>query len=136
MLEQVREAGAAGLFVRRTDVIPEVDRHHRQPVILGQDHVEAVRQRVFFEVDLGNVVRCRRARGFRHRRAVARHGTDDDQKDGEYWQSAKKLLLSHERPSALNHLTAFSSLMEAAAWDYWDRLPMSPQTAADIAANH
>ena len=46
VLEQVREPGAARLLVRRTDVIPEVHRHQRQPVILGQDHVEAVRQRV------------------------------------------------------------------------------------------
>ena len=29
-----------GRFVRRADVIPEVHRHHRQPVVLDEDHVE------------------------------------------------------------------------------------------------
>ena len=44
VLEEVREAGAARLLVGRADVIPEVHRDQRQPVILGQDDLEPVRQ--------------------------------------------------------------------------------------------
>ena len=49
VLEQVREAGAARLLVGRADVIPEVHGHQRQPMVLAEDHVETVRQRVFLE---------------------------------------------------------------------------------------
>ena len=45
VLEEVREAGAARLLVGGPDVIPEVDRDERQPVVLGQDHAQPVRQR-------------------------------------------------------------------------------------------
>ena len=44
--------GAAGLFVRRADVIPEVHGNHRHTLVAAQDHVEAVRQRVLLECDL------------------------------------------------------------------------------------
>ena len=59
VLEQVREARAARRLVRRPDVIPEVDAHERQPTIFGQDHLEAVRQRVFLDVELRNIARRR-----------------------------------------------------------------------------
>ncbi len=55
VLEQVGEAGSPRIFVRGTDVVPQVDRDERQPVIFGQDHFEAVRQRVFLELDRWNV---------------------------------------------------------------------------------
>src|SRR4051794_9166579 len=42
MLEQVRETGAAGLLVLGSDVVPQVDGHNRAPVILVDQHVEAV----------------------------------------------------------------------------------------------
>ena len=45
VLEQMREAGAAGQLVRRADAVPRVDRHDRHAVILVEDHVQAVRQR-------------------------------------------------------------------------------------------
>ena len=35
VLEEMREAGAAGCFVRGADVVPEIDGHQRQPVILA-----------------------------------------------------------------------------------------------------
>ena len=46
VLEQVREAGAAGHLVLRADVIPDVDRDNRAAVILVNQDVEAVRQSV------------------------------------------------------------------------------------------
>jgi hypothetical protein len=49
VLEEVREAGATGLLVRRADVIPEVDGHPRQPLVLAEDDIEAVGQRVLLE---------------------------------------------------------------------------------------
>ena len=55
VLEQVREAGAPRLLVRRADVVPEVHRDERQAVVLRQDHLEAVRQRVLLERDVRNV---------------------------------------------------------------------------------
>ena len=42
VLEQMREAGAAGAFVLRADVIPEVDGHQRRGVVLVEDDAEAV----------------------------------------------------------------------------------------------
>ncbi len=62
VLEQVGETGAPRLFVGRPDVIPEIHRDQRQPVILGEDHVEPVGQRVFFEVDFRDVARLLRRR--------------------------------------------------------------------------
>jgi hypothetical protein len=44
VLEQVREAGAAGLLVRRADVIPDVHRRHRHALVLVQDDREPVGQ--------------------------------------------------------------------------------------------
>ena len=55
VLEQMRETGAARLFVRRADVIPQVHGDHRQPLVPAQDHVEAVRQRVLLERELRDV---------------------------------------------------------------------------------
>jgi hypothetical protein len=36
MLEEVRKSGSAGLLIGGTDVIPEVNRHDRSGMILGQ----------------------------------------------------------------------------------------------------
>ncbi len=52
VLEQMRKPGAPRQFVRRTDVIPEVDRHQWQPVVFGENHLQAVLQLVFFESQL------------------------------------------------------------------------------------
>ena len=46
MLEQVRETGMSRMFVLRSDVVPDVDRDDRTPVILVQEHVESIAQRV------------------------------------------------------------------------------------------
>ena len=51
VLEQVREAGAPGGLVGRADVIPQVDGRQGQPVVLGEDHGQAVGQRVLLEGD-------------------------------------------------------------------------------------
>ena len=59
VLEQVREARAAGRLVRGADVIPDVDADERHAMILGEDHFEAVRQRVLLDVELRNVARRR-----------------------------------------------------------------------------
>ncbi len=60
VLEQVREAGPARGLVDRPDVIPEVHRHDRQPTVLAEDDLEAVRKRVLLELnprDLGRSLR-------------------------------------------------------------------------------
>ena len=46
VLEQVREAGAARPLVLGADVIPDVDRDDRAVVILVDDHVEPVGERL------------------------------------------------------------------------------------------
>jgi hypothetical protein len=57
VLEEVREAGAPGLFVRRSDVVPQVHGDDRQATILSEDDLEAVREHVFLELDPGDVAR-------------------------------------------------------------------------------
>ena len=59
MLEEVGEAAAAGKLVGGADVIPDVDRHLRQPVILAEDDRQAVAEDMLLELDL----RVRGARG-------------------------------------------------------------------------
>ena len=46
MLEEMGETGVSGLLVLRADVIPDVDGDDRTVVILVEEHVEAVRERV------------------------------------------------------------------------------------------
>ena len=69
VLEEVREAGAAGRLVHRADVVPDVHGDERQPLILGKDHLEAVGERVLLE---GNR-RQRRRRRFVLPASAARH---------------------------------------------------------------
>jgi hypothetical protein len=52
VLEQVREAGASRHFVLRADVIPDVDGDNGKRVILVDQDVETVGQRV---LGIGNV---------------------------------------------------------------------------------
>ena len=49
MLEQVGEPRAARLFVLRPHVVPQVDRNDRTAVILVNDHVEPIVERLFYE---------------------------------------------------------------------------------------
>ena len=51
VLEQVRESRPPRTLVRRPDVVPQVHRHQRQPVIFAQDHLQPVRQLVFLILD-------------------------------------------------------------------------------------
>ena len=55
MLEQVREAGPAGLLVAGADDVPEVDRDHRREVVRRDDDAQAVGQASLAEVDDGQV---------------------------------------------------------------------------------
>ena len=71
VLEQVREAGTAGPSLAGPDVVPEVHRDHRQPVIRADDHLEAVRQRVLLELDLRDVVCALRRAILRRKGAIA-----------------------------------------------------------------
>ena len=52
MLEQMREAGAAGMLVFRSDVIPEVHGRHRQPMVFVKNHPQAVVEYVLRERDV------------------------------------------------------------------------------------
>ena len=62
VLEEVRETGAPLVFVRRPDVIPQVDRDDRQTAVLAQDDVEPVRELVLLERQPGYVTGSRGAR--------------------------------------------------------------------------
>src|SRR5262245_12845137 len=53
VLEQMRKSCPPRSFVGRTNVIPEIHRHERQGVILGQDHLQPVFQFVFLERNRG-----------------------------------------------------------------------------------
>jgi hypothetical protein len=46
VLEEMRETGMPGMLVLRSDVVPDVDRHNRTRVILMEEHVESIAQRV------------------------------------------------------------------------------------------
>ena len=61
VLEEVREPRPSLVLVGRTDVIPEVDRHHRQPALGTENDLEPVRQRVFLELNARDVGRGRRS---------------------------------------------------------------------------
>ena len=88
VLEEVREAGAARRLVLRADVEPLVDVDDRQLAIDVQDQLQAVRQHVLLEGDLGRRGRgrhepgdrrwpgrrARRGGRFRRRRGLARRG--------------------------------------------------------------
>ena len=68
------------LLVGGPDVIPEIHRHQRQPVILAEDHVEAVRQRELLERDFRDVRRGGRRAVLRGQRG---HGREHGQRCGE-----------------------------------------------------
>ena len=44
VLEEVCKAGPSRCLVGGPDVVPEVDGHHRQPLVLGENHLQPVRQ--------------------------------------------------------------------------------------------
>ena len=46
VLEQVSEPGSLESLVCRADVIPQIDRDDRRRVILGEHHMQAVREAV------------------------------------------------------------------------------------------
>ena len=52
VLEEVREARAAGALVARAHLVPHIDRHDGGRVILGVDDVESVGERELLEGDL------------------------------------------------------------------------------------
>ena len=56
VLKQMRKPGTTRPLVERAHVVPEIDRHQRQPVILMRNHGQAVRQRVFGKRDLRQLV--------------------------------------------------------------------------------
>ena len=55
VFEQVREARAPGLLVRRSDVVPDVHRDKRQTMVFREDDFQPVGQGVLLERDVGNV---------------------------------------------------------------------------------
>ena len=68
VLEQVREAGAAGTLVLGPDVVPHFGVHDRRGVILEEHHLQPVRQRRHRVIELGRPRRRARARVRRHER--------------------------------------------------------------------
>ena len=81
VFEQMCEARASLHFVGRADVIPEIHRDNRQPVILAEDDLEPVRKRVLLELNLRHV--GRRAACPERSRGVLRRGRNDggDERD-------------------------------------------------------
>ena len=63
----MRESRSPRKFVRRSHVIPKIDGHHRQPVVLRKNHFQSVVQFVLFKFQLRHFerpgLRCRRLRG-------------------------------------------------------------------------
>ena len=55
VLEEMREAGAPGLFVLGADVVPDVDGGDGERVVLVDDDFETVGQRQLFEGDRDHV---------------------------------------------------------------------------------
>ena len=72
VLEQVREAGAAGLLVQRADVVPEVDSDQRQAMVFMRDDLQPVGQRVGLVLDLGQLQCCCGPARFRARTGFMR----------------------------------------------------------------
>ena len=71
VLEQVREAGAAGRLVLAADVVPEVDRHDRRLAVGVHDHAQAVGQRELLVRDVDGRL-GRRLHGGGHEGGAAR----------------------------------------------------------------
>src|SRR5581483_8282450 len=95
MLEEMREAGAAGTLARGADVVPHVHADDRHAVILVQDHGEAVAKR---ELRIGDLEPRRSGRffsGVRRRRLRERRRSGEQEN-----QDASRHLLLHQ-----SHLT-------------------------------
>ena len=58
VLKQMGESGEPRPFVGRADMIPDIHRHQRQPVVFEQNHIEAVGESVFFEIEHGHGLKC------------------------------------------------------------------------------
>ena len=54
MLEEVGEAGPAGLLVLRADLVPQVHADERGGVVLVKDHVQAVGQGESLDLEVGD----------------------------------------------------------------------------------
>jgi hypothetical protein len=53
VLEEMRESGAAGALVLRTDVVPEVDGDERSGVVFVEYDAESIIQTIVFEGEHG-----------------------------------------------------------------------------------
>jgi hypothetical protein len=62
VFEEVCETGAPLVFVRRSDVVPQIDCHDRQTAVLTQDDVEPIGELVLLERQPGYVTGRRDAR--------------------------------------------------------------------------
>ena len=72
VLEQMRESGPAWLFVRRADVVPDIDRDQRQRAVLRQDDFESVGQTIFFVRDARRRLGRNKWRMHRYRQSAGR----------------------------------------------------------------
>jgi hypothetical protein len=83
VLEQVREAGAAGVFVGRSDVIPEVHRDEREPVVLGEDDSQPVGKGIHLVFEIRNVARRWLSHG--PQRDTEEHGDGESSSQSLHW---------------------------------------------------
>ena len=72
VLEEVRKSGSSLLFVDGSDVIPDIHRDLRQPVILDKKHIEPVGERVFLDRNLRDDCfrPCHRGSSAEHEEAI------------------------------------------------------------------
>ena len=97
VLEQVREARAARRLVGRTDVIPEIDRDERQPMIRREDHLEAVRRACTSRIRSSGCRRRRRAPASSWRRADCPH-PDSPRASGAIRKYFRRSLIGDSSP--------------------------------------
>ena len=55
VLEEMGEAGAAGLLVLAADVVPQVDGHDRRAIVVGKEHAQAVIEPMSLDRDVGQM---------------------------------------------------------------------------------
>jgi PadR family transcriptional regulator PadR len=102
VFEQMCEAGTADLLIGRADVVPQIHGDQRQPVILRQDHIEPVWQRVLLKINFGQVVcGCGSSGSLSNSRRVAGDSERQQQRRRQSHQRTNEAIRCH-KTSPLN----------------------------------
>src|SRR5437879_3181051 len=116
----MRESRATREFIRRTDVVPQIHRYHRQPVIFGENHLQPVLQFILLKFQfrdfewralgrrwLGAFLGCRFCWSFCRRRLRANQ-TCKQQKRGPAKRENNLVVMPHHRVLSNWHNLPFS----------------------------